>query len=474
MKSLLLLAVLCASAVFASEVIELEIANFDDVVNAHPLIMVEFYAPWCGHCKKLAPEYDAASEELKGEAVLAKIDASSETNGPLAQKYGIKGFPTLKLFRNGNVASDYQGGRTKDDIVAFMKRQALPAIIELADAAALEEMESKHKVFVVGFFTDKESADYKIFAQTADKMRETHTFAVTFDSKIAESQFVSAPAVVLYKQFDDRKNTLQGSDELPTMEAFIVQNSLPWLDEVGQHNYQFYASSGKPCAFVFVKLSEEGAKDQFPFLQTLAKETRGKLNFVFIDFDKFARYGENIGLSGQKQPAIAIEDFRTSLHYAFDENEEITEESLRAWVDDFLAGKMSPTIKSQPIPEANDEPVKVAVAKNFDSLVMDDSKDVLLEFYAPWCGHCKSLAPIYEETAQALAGVSTLVIAKMDATANDVNPKYGVRGFPTIKFFPAGKKDTPIDYTGARTKEGFLTFLQASATHPFDLPKDEL
>lgn len=69
---------------------------------------------------------------------------------------------------------------------------------------------------------------------------------------------------------------------------------------------------------------------------------------------------------------------------------EITEESIAKFVDDFVAGKIEPSIKSEPIPEDNEGPVFVVVAKNYQDSVIDNDKDVLLEFYAPWCGHCKA------------------------------------------------------------------------------------
>lgn len=89
---------------------------------------------------------------------------------------------------------------------------------------------------------------------------------------------------------------------------------------------------------------------------------------------------------------------------------------------------------------------KVAAAKtfvvdldptNFESIVMDATKDVLVEFYAPWCGHCKTLAPQYEKAATSFAGESAIVIAKVDADKHkELGSKYGVTGFPTLKFFP--------------------------------------
>lgn len=65
-----------------------------------------------------------------------------------------------------------------------------------------------------------------------------------------------------------------------------------------------------------------------------------------------------------------------------------------------LAGNLEAYMKSEPIPESNDAPVKVAVAKNFDEIVTNNEQDTLVEFYAPWCGHCKKLAPVYDELGE--------------------------------------------------------------------------
>lgn len=80
---------------------------------------------------------------------------------------------------------------------------------------------------------------------------------------------------------------------------------------------------------------------------------------------------------------------------------------------------------------------------------MDETKDVLVEYYAPWCGHCKSLAPIYDELALKLKENTNLVIAKMDATANEVEG-VNIKGFPTIIFYPKADKKNPITYDGER------------------------
>jgi len=468
---------LLACAFAESDVIVLDNTNFETVISENEVVLVEFYAPWCGHCKKLEPEYEKAATELKGIASIAKINADEETNRPISGQYGIRGFPTLKLFRKGT-PTDYTGDRSAQAIVAFMKKQTRPAVTTLTSADEVTKFSGEDKVVVVGFFESKESKEYKTFQEVAENLRQKFSFGeVVGNNELATSSGLSGNnGVVLFKKFDEGKNVLNG-DQIDTLNEFITSNSVPTIDELGPETYKDYAESGLPLFYLFVDSRVEGQTTTYvDKVRELAKSTKGKLNFAYIDFSKYARHSESLGLSGKTVPAIAIEDLSgDGDHFAFDESTDITTESVTEWVNKFLNKELQPTIKSEPVPESNDGPVKVVVANNFNDLVNDPTKDVLLEFYAPWCGHCKKLVPTWEELGTHFKDTPSIVVAKVDATANDISKKLGVRGFPTIKLFPANNKESPIEYKGDRSLNDLIKFINDNASVKVEShTKDEL
>jgi len=166
---------------------------------------------------------------------------------------------------------------------------------------------------------------------------------------------------------------------------------------------------------------------------------------------------------GKRMPAPVVgARGKDGLKYVM--KEKFSVESFESFVKDFVAGNLEAHVKSEDIPEDNSGPVKTAVGKNFEELVTNSKKDVLIEFYAPWCGHCKKLAPIWEDLGKKLADEPSIDIVKMDATANDVPLTFGVQGFPTIFFYPADTKEVK-KYEGGREVSDFVKYLaQYSST----------
>eukprot|EP01125_Pyxidicula_operculata_P004175 TRINITY_DN1610_c0_g2_i1.p1 TRINITY_DN1610_c0_g2~~TRINITY_DN1610_c0_g2_i1.p1 ORF type:complete len:353 (-),score=95.49 TRINITY_DN1610_c0_g2_i1:86-1144(-) len=226
---------------YSSNVVDLTPENFDTVVDGSKHVFVEFFAPWCGHCKALAPAYEEVGDAFAKESsvAIAKIDCDAHKD--TCSRFAVQGYPTLKFFKKGNKATpqDYNGGRDASDIVDYVNREA-----------------------------------------------GTHARVV--------------------------------------------------------------------------------------------------------------------------KPASAV---------------------------------------------------TVLTPDTFDSVVLDESKDVLVEFYAPWCGHCKRLTPIWEKLANVYKNENGVVVANVDADKyKDLGSRFGVSGFPTIKFFPKSNKKGE-DYNGGRELNDFVQYL---------------
>ena len=131
--------------------------------------------------------------------------------------------------------------------------------------------------------------------------------------------------------------------------------------------------------------------------------------------------------------------------FAIDDDADIVE-----FINDAMAGNAPEYIKSAPKPKSNNGPVKVVVGTTFDEIVNDPENDVLIEFYAPWCGHCKSLEPKWKKLGKKLKKSKGIVIAKMDATANHVPKTYKVEGFPTIYLALKDDKANPVVFEGGQ------------------------
>ncbi|XP_066339625.1 protein disulfide-isomerase-like [Miscanthus floridulus] len=456
-----------ASEGAAEAVLTLDVDSFDEAVAKHPFMVVEFYAPWCGHCKKLAPEYENAAKALSKHdppIVLAKVDANEEKNRPLATKYEIQGFPTLKIFRNqGKNIQEYKGPREADGIVDYLKKQVGPASKELKSPEDVATHFDDKKIYIVGVFTEFSGTEFTNFMEVAEKLRSDYDFGHTLHANHLPrgDAAVERPLVRVLKPFDELVVDSKDFD-VTALEKFIDATSTPRVvtfdKNPDNHPYlmKFFQSTA-PKAMLFLNFST-GPFDSFKSVYSAAAEEFQNKEIKFLIGDIEASQGafQYFGLKEDQTPLILIQDGDSKKFL----KDHIEADQIVSWLKEYFDGKLTPFKKSEPIPEVNNEPVKVVVADNIHDFVFKSGKNVLIEFYAPWCGHCKKLAPILEEAATTLLSDEEVVIAKMDATANDVPSEFEVQGYPTMYFVTPSGKVTSYD-TG-RTADEIVDFIKKS------------
>ncbi|CAH1273285.1 P4HB [Branchiostoma lanceolatum] len=437
--------------------------NFDKALEEFENILVEFYAPWCGHCKSLAPEYAKAATSLKEKESaikLAKVDATVESD--VAQKFEVRGYPTIKFFRNGK-PMDYGGGRQGDQIVTWLEKKTGPPATNLENAEQAEKLKEDNEVLVVGFFKDQASDAAKAFLEVARSDDET-TFAITSTDEVYTKLEAKEDGVVLFKKFDEGRNDYEGDVKEDDLKQFIKANLLPLVVEFTESTAQkVFGGEVKNHNLLFISKSHEDFEGILEQFKGAAGDYKGKVLFIYIDVenDDHARILEFFGLNKEECPQVRLISLDEDMTKYKPESEEITTDSMKAFVQGFIDKTIKPFLMSQDVPEDWDkEGVKVLVGKNFAEVALDENKGVLVEFYAPWCGHCKQLAPIYDELGEKFKDSEDIVVAKMDSTANEVED-VKIQSFPTIKYFPKGKDSQVVDYNGERTLEAMAKFLES-------------
>lgn len=447
-------------------VLTLDHSNFSDTVSKHNFIVVEFYAPWCGHCKKLAPEYEKAASQLSSHdppVVLAKVDANEEANKELASQYEIRGFPTIKILRNGGkIIQEYKGPREADGIVEYLKKQSGPASAEIKSAEDASSFIGEKKVVIIGVFPNFSGEEFENYTALAEKLRSDYEFGHTQNAKLlprGESS-VTGPVVRLFKPFDELFVDFKDF-KVDALEKFVEESSIPIVtvfnNDANNHPFVIkFFNSPNAKAMLFMNFSSEGTEPIQSKYREVAEQYKGQgISFLLGDLEASQGAFQYFGLQESQVPLIVIQtnDGQKYLKPNLDADQ------IAPWLKEYKEGKVPPFRKSEPIPEENNEPVKVVVADSLQDVVFNSGKNVLLEFYAPWCGHCKKLAPILDEVAVSYQNDADVVIAKFDATANDTpGDTFEVQGYPTVFFRSASGKTVP--YEGDRTKEDIVDFIE--------------
>ncbi|XP_076998456.1 protein disulfide-isomerase A2 isoform X2 [Tamandua tetradactyla] len=430
-------------------------------LQAHPALLVQFYAPGCGQCQALAPEYSKAAALLAAEsakATLAKVDGPAEPE--LTEEFGVSGYPALKFFRDGNRThpEEYTGPREAEGIAEWLRRRVGPSATRLEDEEDVQALMEGREVVVIGFFQDLQDENVATFLALARDALDL-TFGLTDRSQLFQKFGLTKDTVVLFKKFDEGRadfpvDTLGLDGE--QLSRFLLTHSMHLVTEFNsQTSPKIFAARVLNHLLLFLNRTLAAHGALLAAFEEAAPPFRGQVLFVVVDVaadnDHVLRY---FGLKAQEAPALRF----------------INIETTRKGVDPADApGRPQPYRLSQELPpDWDQQPVKSLVGSNFEQVAFDEAKNVFIKFYAPWCTHCQEMAPAWEALAEKYRDREDILIAELDATANELGA-FAVHGFPTLKFFPAGPGRKVIEYKGARDLETLSKFLE----HGGELPVEE-
>jgi len=218
-------------------VIDLTPENFDSYVNCGKHALIEFYAPWCGHCKHLTPEYKKLGEailkdsSLKSRVVIGKVDADAHRS--LGEKFGVQGFPTIKFFGRGkpvNAPEDYSGPRKGDDMLAFIKQQVVAdkgfARVEILDTLAQQFRSAPDLSTIISQLIEKAGS------LTEDAQKTAGELYVKYGQKAAEK------GIDFFQTEYDRLDRMLSSGKIGGTKSAEISKKLSVLGAFLEEKYE--------------------------------------------------------------------------------------------------------------------------------------------------------------------------------------------------------------------------------------------
>uniref|UniRef100_A0A7N0U961 Thioredoxin domain-containing protein n=1 Tax=Kalanchoe fedtschenkoi TaxID=63787 RepID=A0A7N0U961_KALFE len=322
------------------KVIELVDSNIDAAISTFDYILIDFYAPWCGHCKRLAPELDAAAPVLAGlkePVVIAKVDADKYSS--LAYKHEIDGYPTLKLFMHG-VPTFYSGPRKAEALVRYLKKFVAPDVSVLeTDSAVKSFVEESGRSFpiFIGFGLNEST-----ISEFAIKYKKKAWFSVAKDFSedvMVLYDFDKVPALVALHPSYDERSVFYGPFEDTFLGAFVKQNLFPLVMPITYESLKLLRDDDRKVVLTVVQ--DESDEKSVKLIKLLKGAAFANRDFMFgyVGVKQFDEFTETFGI-GKKTllPKMMVWDGNEEYYSVIGSENIVDEEGYGSQITRFLEG----------------------------------------------------------------------------------------------------------------------------------------
>jgi len=353
--------------------------TFDDALSdaANGLWFLKFYAPWCGHCKKMAPMLLKVAPFVKGKMAIGKIDCTVEKK--LCKRFGVRGYPTLKFFRDGEFY-DYPGGRDADAIIEFAEKMSSEAVTPVSSyEEAMESIASKHPdgvAFVAydpaasvgnassGDTTKKlettaaeealqTTATLQVFRQVARKAQAAASFGLIMPGSAMVDEeyakFGAEPGKPFVAKIERGVDSLVYAGEMtsPNLYKFVDENNVALVTKLGPHNFRALGDKGRPLAVGAVDYDDAAKTDRLiadmtTYAKTGPADVRSRYRFCHMDGKKWAGFLRQFEVDPSNLPDFFILDVPKKKYWR-DEESTFGVENIH----DFIGAVASGSIKAK-------------------------------------------------------------------------------------------------------------------------------
>ncbi|KAK0618899.1 disulfide isomerase PDI1 protein [Immersiella caudata] len=435
-----------------------DLKSVDEFCQAYDTVLLSIVHVLVSRCQAFLPVFEEVAEALctsGSDTRCAQIQAANKIG--LGARFHIRGFPTLVLC-HGKDFRTYRGPLRKGDILAFLKRREMAAVSNIKSSSELNDFRSTHSTVIVAFLRPEDQTTLQAFTAVAEEMKEDIVFCI---SNHDTPDGTSMPSVVVYKNVPEEKSVLPNPSTADAIREFIQAAAQPLVTELLPELHKDILEQPLPLGYLFISSPSQQPQATADLLP-LAREYHHVIQLCTVNTTLHPDLPSTMHLPpSQQHPSFAIHSAAQNRKYPL--TQPATPPNINLHISNFLAGTLKPSIKSAPIPSTQPSPVIEVVGLTYDDIILDPTKDVLVEFYTQSCAPCKALLPQYEKLAAMYAqdekARDKVAIAKLDFEANDV-PDGDIRGFPWFKLYPVGRKGSPATYGGEMGVEGWSAFVK--------------
>lgn len=463
--------------------------EFHDIVDPHPMVIVHMYTMLCNTCRLLKPNYKIAARTLKDNVPeVPFIQVNCEKHKDICQEYEATGYPepTIIILKYGVLHDDDE--KIKEYTANYFLTRVTKALgsnsVELQRVQQFKNIKEHYQTnAIVGFFENESSPGYKAFKMAADETikykvyqaAETR-FYYTFNKDVMLEAGRNAGDLIFYrpKIYDFGTQPLEVKYEkakftLGMVRNFAIDSALG--DVTFLRGPEEQGAFGYPQALVMHKFdfSVEGREESYKWLKAVkvnaekfAKKYDIKVAFANKNsFDDLIANQLRMDMKSDTPLSVIMDDSWTKFRM-----ESVFDDQGKNF-GDFLTQhnkrEIEFYVKTEAAPEdALTRKNKFLTARNFEKIV-NGKKDTFIKFYTPWCGHCRRIAPLWDDMVEQLGHNKGIQFAEMNIDENDPPAGFEIKGVPSIHFVAKGKQYQPQVYKGSRLTEDMVEWLMKNA-----------